>query len=218
MALVIVLVLLWLFMAGQYGQYQAMVAPGTMACLQALQANGTAPAWGPSTLVRWLSPRQSQRCYGGAAGKFDARYLIDWGARWAPLMRSRRGWGVGSSARDVGAVASCCRSGAVVLSRLRPLPPPLPSASPQRWLTSCLLHQNFVHLLSNSLMLAGFGWQVECKHGTWRIAALAVLAALAGGLLRWVWGSRRHGCRVVLLCSSQQQPCIPPPPNPTAAP
>lgn len=66
--------------------------------------------------------------------------------------------------------------------------------SPQRWLTSALLHQSFVHLLSNSLMLAGFSLQLERKHGTWRVAALAVLAALAGNLLRCVGRGCGGGC------------------------
>lgn len=62
------------------------------------------------------------------------------------------------------------------------LPPT--ACSPQRWLTSALLHQSFTHLLSNGLMIAAFGWQLERKYGPWRIALLSVLAALGGGLLR----------------------------------
>ena len=84
-----VLVLLYFFMAGQYGQYQALVNPASTGCLADLQRSGAAPAWGPGAMVRWLSPRQGQWCYGGAAGKFNAQFLIDWGARWAPDMRSR---------------------------------------------------------------------------------------------------------------------------------
>ena len=55
---------------------------------------------------------------------------------------------------------------------------------PQLWLTSTMLHQTFMHLLSNSLLLGGFGAQMEMKHGSWRVALLAVLAALGGNLFR----------------------------------
>lgn len=58
--------------------------------------------------------------------------------------------------------------------------------SPQRWLTSIFLHQNAVHLITNSLMLAGFGGQLECKFGTWRVLLLAALAGLAGNFVRCV--------------------------------
>lgn len=61
---------------------------------------------------------------------------------------------------------------------------PTAPRSPQRWLTSTLLHQSFMHMLSNSLMLLGFGGQLEVKHGNWRTAALALLSALGGGFLR----------------------------------
>ena len=81
--------LLYFFMAGQYGQYQALINPATTGCLAGLQRNGSAAAWGPGAMVRWLSPRAGQWCYGGAPGKFDAQYLIDWGARYAPYMRVR---------------------------------------------------------------------------------------------------------------------------------
>lgn len=66
------------------------------------------------------------------------------------------------------------------------LPPTFPCrpCSPQRWLTSVLLHQTFTHLLSNTLLMLGFGWPLECKYGTWRIALLVLLAALGGNLLR----------------------------------
>lgn len=67
-----------------------MADPATLACVAAQHANGTAPAWGPASLVRWLSPRASKWCYGGSgAGRFDATFLIDWGARWAPAMSGR---------------------------------------------------------------------------------------------------------------------------------
>lgn len=84
-----VLVLVWAFMAGQYAAYQAVAAPASLACLAAQHASGAAPAWGPRTLVRWIAPRQGEWCFGVSAGKFNARYMIDWGARWAPDMGSR---------------------------------------------------------------------------------------------------------------------------------
>ena len=59
-----------------------------------------------------------------------------------------------------------------------------PCRSPQRWLTSIFLHQNAVHLITNSLMLAGFGGQLERKFGSWRVLLLAALAGLAGYLVR----------------------------------
>ena len=64
-------------------------------------------------------------------------------------------------------------------------PGPLPPCSPQRWLTSGLLHQSFVHMFSNGLMLAGLGGQMEAKYGSWRIAALTALSVLGGNLFRW---------------------------------
>ncbi|KAL4434296.1 hypothetical protein ABPG75_000737 [Micractinium tetrahymenae] len=143
LTLLFVLILVYFFMAGQYGLYQAMVAPSTSSCLAALRHNGTSSVWGPAGMVRWIAPRQEQWCYAGSAGKFDAAFLIDWGARYAPRMRS----------------------------------------SPQRWITSTLLHQSFAHLASNCAMLGGFGWQVEAKHGSWRIALLFLLAGLGGNLL-----------------------------------
>ncbi len=69
--------------------YQALVAPSTSACLAALRHNGTSTVWGPAGMVRWIAPRQQQWCYGGGAGKFDAAFLIDWGARYAPRMHTR---------------------------------------------------------------------------------------------------------------------------------
>ena len=66
---------------------------------------------------------------------------------------------------------------------LPPCPPP-PPRSPQRWLTSGLLHQSFMHLLSNCLLLAGLGGQMEAKYGSWRIAVLAALSVFGGNLFR----------------------------------
>lgn len=63
--------------------------------------------------------------------------------------------------------------------------------SPHRWLSSALLHQSFVHVATNTAMLLGFGWQLESKHGSWRMVVVGVAAALAGNLLRWA--SRRPG-------------------------
>lgn len=66
-----------------------------------------------------------------------------------------------------------------------------------------LLHQGFGHLLSNGLVLLAFGWQLEAKYGTWRVALLAVLAALGGGLLRRardVWVRRAVG----VACSARE--------------
>ena len=89
-ALAVGLALVFFFMAGQYGQYQALVNPASSACLLAAAANGTAPAWGPGGMARWVSPRAEGWCYGGKTpGKFDAAFLIDSGARWAPDMRKR---------------------------------------------------------------------------------------------------------------------------------
>jgi membrane associated rhomboid family serine protease len=75
---------------------------------------------------------------------------------------------------------------------------------PQRWLTSALLHQSFSHLLSNMLLLLALGLPMECKHGSWRIAAAAVLAALGGNLLRWAAGICGCWQRVCLLGSNDQ--------------
>lgn len=89
--LVAVLCIVYCFMAGQYGQYSMLTSPGALACLEAVQRSGAAPAWGPGAMVRWLSPRAGPGwCFGAPGpGRFDGRYLIDWGARWAPYMRSR---------------------------------------------------------------------------------------------------------------------------------
>ena len=92
--LICVLVLLYFFMAGQYALYQAVAFPATTACLAALRRGGRS-VWGPAGMVRWIAPRADSWCYGGAVGKFDAPFLIDWGARWAPYMRSRCGIGCG---------------------------------------------------------------------------------------------------------------------------
>lgn len=73
----------------QYGQYQAVVSPASTACLAAMHRNGTATAWGSGGMVRWIAPKKEAWCYSGAPGKFDAPFLIDWGARWAPDMRRR---------------------------------------------------------------------------------------------------------------------------------
>ena len=88
--------------AGQYGQYQALTSPTAAACLQAGGRSGAAPAWGPGAMVRWLSPRAGPAwCFGAPGpGRFDGQYLIDWGARWAPVMRSR--WGLASEACEGG--------------------------------------------------------------------------------------------------------------------
>ena len=64
------------------------------------------------------------------------------------------------------------------------MPARLPLPRPHRWLTSALLHQSFSHLLSNLLLLLVLGLPMESKHGTWRVAAVAVLCALGGNLFR----------------------------------
>lgn len=208
--------------AGSYGQYMAVTSAAAVPCLADAHRNGTAPAWGPAALVHgWLAPRPANWCFAGTGpGRFDARFLVDWGARWAPLMRSRCG-------------AACVDRGGSCRAALRAMPPQLLACyaphlktcrprlprSPQRWLTSALLHQSFTHVLTNCLvgcfwaalglhcpdgpspagspqppfqptsssqLLVGFGWQLESKHGTWRVALLGVLAALGGNLLRCV--------------------------------
>lgn len=63
--------------------------PASVSCLAAQHASGSGAPWGPGGMVRWLSPRQSQWCFSGDAGKFDAQFLVDWGARWAPRMQGR---------------------------------------------------------------------------------------------------------------------------------
>jgi membrane associated rhomboid family serine protease len=64
--------------------------------------------------------------------------------------------------------------------------------SPERWLTPALLHNSFSHLLGNALLLLAIGLLMEVKHGTWRIAAIAVLSAVAANLLRCVPLVGRH--------------------------
>ena len=76
-------------MVVQFGLYQAVVAPASSACLAGLRRNGTAPEWAPAGMLRWVSPSKSEWCYTSAPGKFDAPFLIQWGARWAPKMRSK---------------------------------------------------------------------------------------------------------------------------------
>lgn len=233
----------------QYALYQALVAPATSSCLAAMRHNGTFAVWGPAGMVRWIAPRQGQWCYAGSAGKFDAAFLIDWGARHAPRMRTRwacqrRGGhsGLGGLSGPAGCVRMSTLGGStgclsasrrcvhvcLVLCRTRlecssarggcQLPRPfgtftLPAAcSPQRWITSTLLHQSFSHLASNCAMLGGFGWQArrrqrshvslgsqprgsslqsDCNRGFW----LTFTAATA----RLVWASRR-GHRSQLSC------------------
>lgn len=64
--------------------------------------------------------------------------------------------------------------------------PLLPSLqAPQRWLTSILLHQNFMHIFSNCVLFAGLAYTMERKYGTWRLVLLYVLSALGGNLFRW---------------------------------
>lgn len=89
------------------------------------------------------------------------------------------------------------------------LPAPPCTCSPQRWLTSIFLHQNAVHLITNSLMLAGFGGQLECKHGTWRVVLLAVLSGLAGNLLRCGGsGNVLCGCKALTFtCGHDMHAC-----------
>lgn len=84
-----------------------MVNPVALPCLASQAATGSGAPWGPHAMVRWLAPRQSEWCFSGGAGKFDARFLVDWGARWVPLMRSRRALAgaPGSPGRDLGAAA-----------------------------------------------------------------------------------------------------------------
>jgi membrane associated rhomboid family serine protease len=59
-----------------------------------------------------------------------------------------------------------------------------PLQAPQRWITSVLLHQNFMHLLSNCLLFVGLTSQMEAKYGTWRVVLLWVLSAVGGNLFR----------------------------------
>lgn len=85
-----VLVVLYFFMAGQYGQYQALTYPATSACMSAMHRNGTAPGWGPAPMLHWIAPSERGWCYGSKDPfRFDATFLIDWGARWAPDMQRR---------------------------------------------------------------------------------------------------------------------------------
>lgn len=67
--------------------------------------------------------------------------------------------------------------------------PPYALGRPQRLLTSALLHQSFSHLASNALLLLALGLAMERKHGSWRVAAVVLLAALGGNLLRWAQGT-----------------------------
>lgn len=52
-----------------------------------------------------------------------------------------------------------------------------------RWFTSILLHQSFVHLLSNALIFVFLGSYLEYKYGSFRIAVVSILAGLGGNLL-----------------------------------
>jgi hypothetical protein len=55
------------------------------ACLQQ-HWNNTA-AYGPSSLLHWISPSGATWCWEGHAWAMEADYLIIWGARWGPLMK-----------------------------------------------------------------------------------------------------------------------------------
>ncbi len=66
--------------------------PASVGCLAAQHSSGGGAAWGPGGMVRWLRPQQSQWCFSGKAGSFDAQFLVDWGARYAPRMHGRYAW------------------------------------------------------------------------------------------------------------------------------
>lgn len=44
-------------------------------------------AYGPASLLQWISPGRHKWCWEGHPWALEADYLIIWGARWGPLMR-----------------------------------------------------------------------------------------------------------------------------------
>ncbi|CAD7698391.1 unnamed protein product [Ostreobium quekettii] len=52
-----------------------------------------------------------------------------------------------------------------------------------RWITSLLIHQDFAHLLNNSIIFLLFSTHLEHKYGTIRIGALSFFAGIGGNLL-----------------------------------
>lgn len=64
-----------------------------------------------------------------------------------------------------------------------------------RWFTSILLHQSFVHLLSNALIFVSLGSYLEYKYGSLRLAVVSILAGLGGNLLSAVAEDR---CSIVV--------------------
>lgn len=52
-----------------------------------------------------------------------------------------------------------------------------------RWVTSLLLHQSFVHLMSNVLIFLALGSYLEYKYGSMRVAAVIVFSGLGGNFL-----------------------------------
>lgn len=67
-----------------------------------------------------------------------------------------------------------------------------------RWFTSLLLHQSFVHLMSNALIFLALGSYLEYKYGSMRVAAAITLAGLGGNFLSAVAEDR---CSIVVGAS-----------------
>jgi hypothetical protein len=61
---------------------------------------------------------------------------------------------------------------------------PFMKNQPGRWFSSSLLHINFMHLFSNSMLLVVLGGLMEIEHGWLRIAPGWFLSALGGNLMR----------------------------------
>lgn len=55
------------------------------ACIQ--QHWNVTSAYGPSSLLQWISPGRAAWCWQGHPWALEADYLIIWGARWGPLMK-----------------------------------------------------------------------------------------------------------------------------------
>lgn len=150
-----------------------------------------------TTPCRWMSPNSADWCFGGKVGAFNAEFLILWGARWGPAMREVRPLTRSvpgllclkpiSAGQEMHQFTAACLRLPCSWPRPTFLPPqssPALVQAPQRWLTSALVHQNFMHLLSNCLLFAGLASQMERKYGTWRIALLFLLSAIGGNLFR----------------------------------
>ncbi len=58
-----------------------------------------------------------------------------------------------------------------------------PSASPWTFATYALLHGSWTHVIFNVVWLAAFGSPVARRCGPWRYALLALIGAVAGGIL-----------------------------------